>query len=451
MKVAIIGSGPLGLESALHLLSLEAEVVLFSDGNKGGSVARICELVHDLPLWDSWNQATSKLGRDFSGKSFLGNEKISNLDYLENYFLPIYEKLKELSVVREVVVDRVTKTVLKKSETPKSSSRLADLFRVTFRMNTKDLVKMQKDANEQVFEGMNEQLLASLKRSIEMSEDFDVVIDARGSNHVNPIGSANSYCLNEKYFNTKSNFLVGIPGIEQLEDIRSKAKNITICGEELLSSFWIYLLKDWIFEDSGRQLFIISENKDIANQLGQTGNDQVDTCVQAILEKNNIQIQKSAKSLENAIKKWEKLEDYERVKVPKPQEEKPKIEFYAGFSTISIDQMEGNNCFFLTMEPKRDLESHLTHEYFVKTLSTDYIVNANNVSLENSIFSHLQTNFDLDNLEASKDGFLHPEPGLYSLSNAKDISKIKPSELIETGIKKLPKVVDNLMNYFNKK
>ena len=34
MKVAIIGSGPLGLESALHLLSLGAEVALFSDGKR---------------------------------------------------------------------------------------------------------------------------------------------------------------------------------------------------------------------------------------------------------------------------------------------------------------------------------------------------------------------------------------------------------------------------------
>ena len=93
MKVAVIGAGPLGLESALHLTSIGAEVTLFSDGNRGGAVARICDLDHDLSLWNSWNQVTSKIGREFLTSHLPESKKVSSLTYLENYFMPIYEKL----------------------------------------------------------------------------------------------------------------------------------------------------------------------------------------------------------------------------------------------------------------------------------------------------------------------------------------------------------------------
>ena len=95
------------------------------------------------------------------------------------------------------------------------------------------------------------------------------------------------------------------------------------------------------------------------------------------------------------------------------------------------------------LHKKINIEKNIREDFSVKTLAVDFIVNANNSYLDNTMLNHLQVEFDLDDEEALNDHFSHPEPGFYSLSNASDHKSLLPSELINAGLDRISKIVDN--------
>ena len=102
-------------------------------------------------------------------------------------------KLLEDQLVRLGKINQVSKLNLLKEENLESRSRMCDLFRVTFEMNTEDMVERQRLDNPDAFNQLDPSVISTLKKRIEMAEDFDVVIDARGNTKYTPLGKAGAF------------------------------------------------------------------------------------------------------------------------------------------------------------------------------------------------------------------------------------------------------------------
>ena len=104
---------------------------------------------------------------------------------------------------------------------------MADLFRVTFEMNAQKMIEEQAKLNDMAFNNISAESLVSLKRSIEMAEDFDLVIFAKDTCHrKNPIGIGFNPCLNEPYFDQEENFYSVTP-----VSLDTNLKEVAIFGD----------------------------------------------------------------------------------------------------------------------------------------------------------------------------------------------------------------------------
>ena len=61
---------------------------------------------------------------------------------------------------------------LLKEETPENRSRMCDLFRVTFEMNTEDMVERQRLDNPEAFDQLDPSVISTLKKRIETAGRF---------------------------------------------------------------------------------------------------------------------------------------------------------------------------------------------------------------------------------------------------------------------------------------
>ena len=81
--------------------------------------------------------------------------------------------------VRPCKVTQVSKINLLKGESVPTRSRMCDLFRVIFEMNTSKITQEQKNENPDMFEKLSQSMIKTLEEKIEMAEDFDVIVDCR--------------------------------------------------------------------------------------------------------------------------------------------------------------------------------------------------------------------------------------------------------------------------------
>ena len=151
---------------------------------------------------------TTTLGQNELGQA-LDKSILPAIDYQKNYFDILWSKFLEQGMIRECKISRVTKAHFDAAYLPEGKTRLCDLFRVTFEMNAEKMIEEQAKLNEMAFNNISPDAIQSLKRSIEMAEDFDLVIFAKDNFDKNKfVGVGNNPCLNELYFNKEDQFLV---------------------------------------------------------------------------------------------------------------------------------------------------------------------------------------------------------------------------------------------------
>jgi len=163
MKIAIIGSSPLALEAALRFHSHGAALTFFSLKEAGFK----SEAIHSF---------VSELGIEYLGSI----EKSTSIkDWHKDYFEPLTTFIKAHHRVRPHEVLSVTKRYLAPYETPSQGSRFQDLFRVIYQVNPQEFILEQKESNPETYQRLTEEFVSSLQSTIEMYEDFDLVLDLR--------------------------------------------------------------------------------------------------------------------------------------------------------------------------------------------------------------------------------------------------------------------------------
>jgi len=265
--------------------------------------------------------------------------------------------------IRQCEVNQISKLNLIPNEVVLNRSRLCDLFRVTFEMNTAQNLELQKKDNPSVFENLSQSMISTLKGKIEMAEDFDLVIDLTCSENISPLGKANAFALNERIYSTHKNFISEKKLAELDGDCfvygwgNPLAKTIIDLSKKDLSSTKLFYPKG-----ENRNGFLNSVSKCFLPDLTKIFSE-----LDKLLEKNKEEHEKE-------LRKWNGLEDYERVKYPKPVLKSLPFEEYSNMGVVSIDRLEEHDKFFITYEPYSKFDH--SSQTDVKTLSAKYIVNA---------------------------------------------------------------------------
>lgn len=395
MKIAIIGNGPQAIITTNYFIDLGAEVKLFYE---------------DQNL----------------------NAQLEAVDIYTNKFENLLSKFEELGVVKSAKVLRVQKRTLKPGVMPQNGqSRLSDLFRVIYRMKiSEDFIDAQNE-NSQIYEKLGSEVVNSLKDAIESYEDFDIVINATGGTQTPmPMGAANSHAVNELAVASKSAVYYGMQKLKLIDSDLEKLNNVTIVGDDFSN---LLFLKKIIKIFKNKPNFKINLITDSVNPFVDSTPDDFKNFLvdfNNLLNLNQEEFDEGIQNFTSKIMEWRDLDDFVKVKVPKPAEPMSRLTIYNGAVISSVDKLLDQEGIFLTMEGSELLG---TRE-ILKTISTELILVGNGFKKIDEFEYTLELKIDNEKSETTN------EPGYYRIRNF-DFMKTEAScKVIE----------DDLMKFFSR-
>lgn len=263
----------------------------------------------------------------------LGNGAYASeiVEYLQGLGAMVKWYAKGVEGATQKKILRVHKRFLSLNETPETG-RLTDLFRIIFEQNPSDEITQQMQGdNKDIFEKLTDFEMDYLKSRFESFEDFDLIIDTNtpryaGMDGVQAIGEST---LELKYAQEKWS----------LPD--QTGSEIAIVGEAFIDQKNIDNLIDWLIEGKGRnRVFYISDNGDPLS------NSEYQEALSRLEEFE----QKRVGEFLSQLKDWEKLEDYEKVKIPKPEDPIPTLVYFSGHNITAISKLSDQDRLYITCE-----------------------------------------------------------------------------------------------------
>lgn len=377
MRVGIIGQGPFAIELAYQISRLGGSVVLFAEKN--------LELL--WPVTIDARVSGNLLSFDQFTKEHLQNK--------------IEEVQKNCDIYRFSKVKRTHKKLLHKKESFEDRGRLADLFRIIYTLDpTENVLKQVKD-NPEIFQKLGDDVVNSLKESVEMAEDVDIVVDARERFFYRRFSGVNGLpILNELRWKKYIHYRY----LSQSEINEIKGKTIVISNDSHLSSYVEeILLQRW---EKLNRVILLAEPK----------------WYPKLMEQNEKKWEIDVDHFHQKMNHWKSLEDYEKVKIPKPAEPSKKVFCYPDMRAMSVDKLLDRDEFFVTAElyePESDK---------LQTYGVDSILSFNAFTGTNSI-------------EKSN------EPGYFIVSESFIRSSVYQFDLVKDQIQQ---IVNKLLQYFSK-
>lgn len=401
MKMAIVGSGPLAILTAHYFDQMGAAVTLFQRTPLGGNIRFLLEHFPEFKINYQKSIVTAR-------------------EFFESEIVPAVTELEKYNLTKRGDVLRVHKRFLHPDETVLGRTRMYDLFRVIYTLNPKETILKQLDENPEFFKQLGEEVINSLHRPVESFEDFDIVIEAQGlGKKPVPMGAGRSLALNE-YNLQESSLLYYEKEIFTKLDLSTK-KTIVLVGEGVSLKLALLKMKEWLLEtDKGqRELHWVTYQTAYAS----CGLEWLDNEVEAFLDDIKERFDKAKMEFEEKLRQWRDLEDYVKVKVPKPIEPKPPLIVHSGYDVTSVDRLLDREGVFATIESP-DFRDHSQMPSHMMTLAADAICIARGVEAERLGGSSL----------------LEKEPGYYVM-DAEDLNE---------GLLMIREIEADILNYFKK-
>ena len=299
-------------------------------------------------------------------------------------------------------------------------SRLIDLFRVVFTQDPQEVLKAQKERNPEVFETISPEVLNSLKHQMESYEDFDLVVDASYFNTAKKWIGTGDYALGEKTLRDHAHMHSGLHyGFEAIEAaLKFKTdgfKEVAVIGSGEMAAMALIEIADQILEKKLRVFVITYEARPFEQVLAQN------TKLANLLEEALSSIDKSLESdVEDFLEKrneWDKLDDFVKVKIPRPTEPIPDLVYFAGHNVMAVDRLVDQNRYFITCEvPEfREVKAQVENAKVpLKTIGVEQIFVLNGKMHDTNKLRGLHLNRSLE----QKRGPIHEESGFYTLSKS---------------------------------
>jgi hypothetical protein len=334
MKIAILGSSPIALEAALRFHFHGASLTLFAGP--------------EMPVgWsDEADAFTGHLGKRTLIETGVTTKKTSDYEEWKEYYRkPILNFLRQHQIVKEHEVISVTKRFLAPDEEIPGKTRFYDLFRVIYEMNPQEFIQLQKETNPELYEKLSAELVGSLQSSIEMYEDFDVVIDGRYP-MVTSSMAMNGRALGEKRIDPKK-VIYGLNCLNALPE--EKDREIALVGSGALAAEVLLQLESWL-KDPRMNLFIVSTEAEPFKNILESARPKLKEKLEAILDTMEKDFSQEIETFETKLREWQELDDFVRVKYPRPAEPIPRLNFFSGHNVSAVDELIDRKRLFMTLE-----------------------------------------------------------------------------------------------------
>lgn len=447
MKIAILGSGPLGLEAALHFENLGAQVTIFANNEIGGMVRRVNEFAPETSLEHSWSEVTTELGRSAVNFSEALEEVPSVGDYFENYLVPLVKKGNSNIVIKPGQIQRVHKRFLSMDEEVPGKSRLHDLFRVVFSTDPETSILKQVESNPEVFEKLGEEVLSSLNESVESFDDFDLVVDATGVfSNSNPLGPSRSLALNENRIKDSSNIFYGRECFKNFKEVTNSSKNIVLVGTGSLSALLLCELDLWLEEDKSRTVTLVTtELRPYEKLLESNDANTLSLLSVDVLKKYYAKLEEDRRQYEKDLFAWRDLEAHVKVKTPEPKTPVSQLNIVTSSNVTALDKLLDQNGLYVTLESHSFRKSATESEEFISTVACEAIFVCTGHSKTSAIHHGLRV--DVDNLSslAQESSGSHSEPGYFTLG-----STVDRKSSLKRGLTQIPEIEKEIMKFFSR-
>lgn len=390
MKLAIFGSSPIALEAALRFHHHGAAVTWFNAPEIQAGVG------------------TTKLGWETLQKTS------------GEYYAPLVEFLKQHQVVRPYSVISVTKRYLAPNEQIEGSSRFYDLFRVIYQVNPEEFISAQKESNPETFERLSNELVQSLQSSLEMYEDFDVILDLR-TNQKAPSIAASGRALGEGRLGS-GKIHYGYGALKAAREMSLENRELAIIGSGALAAQVMIALESWM-KDVRTRLFVVTTEEEPFMAYLQKAPIEMAQHLKKLFHDMEEEFEREITEFHQKLREWQALDDFVQAKKPRPAEPIPRLNYFSGHNVTAVDQLIDKRRLFLTLERpdfrngKKHPENNLLD---LKTIGVDEILSAHDLVKDNSMIQ----------LDHGEKGFFSfsPVAGLYKEGFEKDLERLKDIE-----------------------
>lgn len=368
MKLAILGSSPQALETALRFHLHGASLTWFNAQEEETETSLEAQLGPMAFVTDEGLQLLKSIGGTYAPASF------NFQDWKKNYYGPLAGLLAAEQKVRTHEVICMSKRYVAPSEQIEGKSRFFDLFRLIFQVNPEEFIKEQQATNPETYERLTEEFKTSLQSNIEMYEDFDLVIDLRRATQSTSL-AVTGRALGESRV-SKDQLLYGWNALKEANKINQdpqEVRELAIVGSGELAALLTVSLKDWL-KDQRSRLFVVSTEA---------------TPFEAVLKSSTLknelsdlfiymeeEFQKDVNDFHHKLREWQELDDFIQAKKPKPVEPIPRLVYFSGHNATAVDQLIDKRRLFLTLE-KPDFRAGLkqpeNNTLELKTIGVDRI------------------------------------------------------------------------------
>lgn len=286
-------------------------------------------------------------------------------DGLSSKMIEFVETIQIDHKIKHQKVLRVSKRFLDRDEMS-AGARMKDLFRVVYALDPREMLASFEETNPTVYASLSSEMKNSLVSEMEAFEDGDFVIFAPHDDEFpNLAGPGGSPAIGE--LKLKDKILYGQKALKK--DVLPSDQEVLIVGSGRLALEKLLTLESWILESMGNRVFIAStEEMPFAKIMTENINlrekfFRFDEIVQA-------PFRKKVEEFFEKTKKWNELEDYEKVKVSRPEEPIPQIVYFSGHNVTSIEKMLESERLYATLEMPAFREAKIQKENGVIDLKT---------------------------------------------------------------------------------
>lgn len=413
MKLAILGHSPLALETALRFHLHGAALTWYVDQDDftqfTSPVFSNDEFTSDLGL-----SVLKEMNQTYAPSSFNWSQ------WTKNYEKPLIDYLRAHQEVKFDEVISVTKRFLSSGEVIPGRSRFLDLFRVIYRVNPKDFIDDQKETNPETYERLTEEFINSLASSIEMYQDYDLVLDMRsdlGKASVAASGRALGEGRTTDKVSYALNALKTAGEIKPTPDLRE----LCIVGSDSLAAEILVSLEEWLKEQRSR-LFLVTTEEEPFKAFLSSANPESAKKLETIFSYIDREFEAEVETFTTKLREWQELDDFVQVKYPKPAEPIPRLNFFSGHNVSAIDELIDKKRMFVTLEKPefRDGKKHPENNFLdLKTIGVDHI-----------LVAHAKKNNSFIQVDTQEPGYFAHTPSRPNIKSGweKDLSTLEGIE-----------------------
>lgn len=413
MKIAILGNNPIALEATLRFHFHGAAITWY-------------QTPEDFTGFKSQKLSSSEFTSDLGeavlqelGLSY-GKTEFSWENWTENYYRPIVNYLRNAQEVKREEILSITKRFLAPHENINGRSRFFDLFRVIYSVDPRDFIEQQKESNPEAYERMTTEVIQSLGHKIEMYNNFDLVLDLRSTLDKASLSIAGR-AVGESRYTDKVSY--GIQALSEAHKISATpdCRELCLVGSGELAAEILIHLTDWL-KDQRSRLFLVSHEEAPLERFLKEGNSESVKKLSDLFAHLDKEFEGEVNDFTKKLREWQELDDFVQVKIPKPVEPIPRLNFFSGHNVIAVDELIDKKRVFLTLEKPefREGKIHPDNNFLdLKTIGIDHV-----------LVGHEKKNESFIMLDSVEPGFFSFAPGLPNKQNAweNDLQKLEGIE-----------------------